>query len=80
MAATNVSHGVINIDVKPSRAATGTQQFDALAATNHAVTIASPPPEVVVHKTTSEIEAEAKALEAAAEQLKTDAASIQTSA
>jgi hypothetical protein len=75
MGATNVSHGVITIDVKdirPAKVASFLQHEAAILPGNP-----GPAPEPVVqYKTTAQIEAEAQALEVAAEQLKTDAANV----
>ncbi len=75
MGAASVSHGVISIEIKPSRElpSTSLQNEASPATVNRAASTGPAPEPVVVHKTSAQIEAEAQAVSDAAAQLKADA-------
>lgn len=74
MGATSVSHGVIEINIKPLASVAPTAPSGAAVPQSaFPVSVGSPPPPVIVHKNAAELEAEAQSVATAAAQLKTDA-------
>lgn len=72
MAATNVSHGVITIDVKEMRPAKVAEFLQHEAVTSHPITSGAAPEPVVQHNTVSEVEAQSAST--ASEHVNEDAA------
>jgi hypothetical protein len=73
MPAQQVSHGVITISAPKPELPTADSVAAALPQTAM-ISASAPPPPVVIHKTVADVQAEAKEIAAAAEQLITDAA------